>query len=70
MTAHWGVSDPAAAQGNDAEKRLAFADTYRMLNNRISIFVNLPLATLDRLALQKRLKAIGETADTPVDEKA
>lgn len=59
MTAHWGMPDPAAAEGNEAERHLAFADTYRMLRNRISIFVNLPLASLDRLALQERLAAIG-----------
>jgi len=59
MTAHWGMPDPAAAERNEAEKHLAFADTYRMLRNRISIFANLPLASLDRLALQERLAAIG-----------
>lgn len=59
MTAHWGVPDPAAADGTEAEKRLAFSDAYRMLNNRISVFTSLPLATLDRLALQKRLDEIG-----------
>ncbi|PPJ46286.1 arsenate reductase ArsC [Rhizobium sp. KAs_5_22] len=60
MTAHWGVPDPAAVEGTDPEKALAFADTYRMLNNRISIFVNLPIASLDRLALQKRISEIGK----------
>jgi protein-tyrosine-phosphatase len=59
MTAHWGVPDPAAVQGTDAEKHFAFADTYRMLNNRISVFTSLPLASIDRLALQKRLDEIG-----------
>lgn len=59
MTAHWGLPDPAAARGNDAEQHLAFSETYRMLRNRISIFVNLPLATLDRLSLQRRLGEIG-----------
>jgi arsenate reductase len=59
MTAHWGVPDPARAEGTDAEKHFAFADTYRMLSNRISIFTSLPLAALDRLALQKRLSEIG-----------
>jgi protein-tyrosine-phosphatase len=59
MTAHWGVPDPAAAEGTDAEKHLAFADTYRMLNNRISIFVSLPMNKLDKLALQKSLDEIG-----------
>jgi arsenate reductase len=59
MTAHWGVPDPAAAEGTEAEKRLAFADAYRMLNNRISIFVSLPLRSLDRLTLQGQLREIG-----------
>lgn len=59
MTAHWGVPDPAAAEGTEAERRFAFADTYRMLSNRISIFVNLPLSSLDRLSLQRRLDEIG-----------
>jgi arsenate reductase (thioredoxin) len=59
MTAHWGVPDPAAAEGTEAEKHLAFAEAYRMLNNRISIFVSLPMQTIDRLALQKHLHEIG-----------
>jgi protein-tyrosine-phosphatase len=59
MTAHWGMPDPAAVEGTDAERHLAFADTYRMLNNRISIFISLPMASLDRLALQRRLDEIG-----------
>jgi hypothetical protein len=65
MTAHWGVPDPAAATGNDAEIALAFADTYRVLNNRISLFTTLPLAGLDRLSLQRRLDDIGKTSDKP-----
>ena len=70
MTAHWGVPDPAAVEGNEAQKRLAFADAYRMLSNRISIFVNLPLVSLDRLALQKRLKEIGQAKTAPSGETA
>lgn len=61
MTAHWGLPDPAAATGTEAEKHLAFADAYRMLNNHISIFTALPLASLDRLSLQRRLDDIGRT---------
>lgn len=61
MTAHWGVPDPAKATGNQAERHLAFADTYRMLNNRIGVFINLPMASLDRLTLQKQLADIGKT---------
>ena len=59
MTAHWDVPDPAAAEGTEAEKHLAFAEAYRMLNNRISIFTSLPMNMVDRLALQKRLDDIG-----------
>jgi protein-tyrosine-phosphatase len=63
MTAHWGIPDPAEATGSEAEIRLAFADALRMLNNRINIFVSLPIRSLDQLALQKRLDAIGKTKD-------
>ena len=65
MTAHWGLPDPAAAAGNPAEIALAFADAYRVLNNRISLFASLPLASLDRLSLQRRLDDIGKQADRP-----
>jgi len=68
MTAHWGLPDPAAAQGSEAERRLAFADAFRMLNNRISIFVSLPMKSLDKLSLQRRLDEIGRT--TPTEENA
>jgi protein-tyrosine-phosphatase len=59
MTAHWGVPDPAEAKGSPAEIGLAFKDTYRMLNQRIGIFVALPIRSLDQLSLTKRLKDIG-----------
>jgi protein-tyrosine-phosphatase len=59
MTAHSGLPDPAAAEGTEAERHLAFADAYRMLLNRISIFTSLPMRSLDRLAIQKRLDEIG-----------
>jgi arsenate reductase (thioredoxin) len=59
MTAHWGVPDPAEAKGNQAEIALAFKDAYRMLNQRIGIFVSLPLRSLDQLSLQKKLRDIG-----------
>jgi arsenate reductase (thioredoxin) len=61
MTAHWGVPDPALVTGNEAETHLAFADTFRMLNNRISLFVNLPISSLDKLVLQEHLHSIGRT---------
>jgi arsenate reductase (thioredoxin) len=63
MTAHWGVPDPAAVEGSEAESAAAFADAYGRLQNRITIFVNLPMASLDRLSLQKRLDAIGAVKD-------
>jgi arsenate reductase len=63
MTAHWGVADPAAVVGSEAEIAAAFADTARQLGNRIRLFLSLPLASLDRMALQTRLQAIGEAAD-------
>lgn len=59
MSAHWGVPDPAAATGAEAQVAAEFADAYRMLEQRIDIFVNLPIQGLDRLTLQKRLDAIG-----------
>jgi arsenate reductase len=62
MTAHWGVPDPAAATGNQAEIALAFKDAYRMLNQRIGIFTALPLRFLDRLSLQKKPEGIGRSA--------
>jgi protein-tyrosine-phosphatase len=67
MTAHWGVPDPAAATGNEAEVRLAFADALRTLSNRINIFVSLPIRSLDALSLQRQLEAIGKTKDAGHD---
>ena len=60
MSAHWGLPDPAAVEGNEAEVHAAFFDCFRMLTNRISIFVNLPIASLDSLSLQTKLDAIGK----------
>jgi arsenate reductase len=70
MTAHWGVPDPAAVEGNDAVRHAAFFDTYRMLSNRIGLFINLPFDALDRLTLGQRLKAIGTTRDTSSENAA
>ena len=63
MTAHWGVPDPAEATGSPAEIALAFKDAFRMLNQRIEIFTALPIRSLDRLSLLKRLKEIGNMKD-------
>jgi arsenate reductase (thioredoxin) len=59
MTAHWGMPDPVQATGTEAEVRLAFAESYRMLRNRIVSFINLPVTSLDRLRLQKDIDNIG-----------
>ena len=59
MTAHWGVPDPAEAKGTPAEIAFAFKDAYRMLHQRIAIFIALPIRSLDQLSLQARLKDIG-----------
>jgi arsenate reductase len=59
MTAHWGVPDPAAAAGSEAEIALAFKDAYRMLHQRIAAFTALPIRSLDALSLQQRLREIG-----------
>ncbi|MFN4165989.1 MAG: arsenate reductase ArsC [Ferrovibrio sp.] len=61
MTAHWGLPDPAAVESSETEQRLAFADTYRMLRNRIGIFASLPIKALDEMALQKRIDDIGRS---------
>lgn len=63
MTAHWGLPDPVAVDGSQAEQHAAFFDTYRMLSNRIGLFVNLPLESIDRLSLQRRLDGIGKRSE-------
>ncbi|MEM7619720.1 MAG: arsenate reductase ArsC [Pseudomonadota bacterium] len=65
MTAHWGIPDPSSVEGNEAEKHFAFAETHRMMYQRISIFINLPLMSLDKLSLQKTLDDIAkQTVET------
>jgi len=59
MTAHWGVPDPAAVQGTNEELQKAFRDAFFMLDRRISLFLNLPLASLDNLAVKKQIDEIG-----------
>ena len=67
MTAHWGIRDPAAVEGSAAEIAAAFADAYRMLAQRIGIFVELPIASLDQLTLQAKLRDIGRAQDATAD---
>jgi Protein-tyrosine-phosphatase len=59
MTAHWGVEDPAAVTGSDIEIQRAFARAARFLKNRIAAFLSLPLESIDRLALETKLRQIG-----------
>ena len=59
MTARWGVEDPAAVEGTDIEKERAFNLSFRYLKNRISVFVSLPIRSLDTLTLNAKLREIG-----------
>ena len=59
MTAHWGIEDPAVIEGTDIQKEAAFVLATRYLRNRISIFANLPIRSLDRMALNAKLREIG-----------
>ena len=63
LTAHWGIADPAAAEGSDFEKHRAFVEAFRQLRNRIELLVNLPLDKLDHIALQKHLDDIGRVPE-------
>jgi len=60
MTAHWGIEDPAVVQGTDIQKEAAFVTATRYLRNRISIFISLPIRSLDRMALNAKLREIGQ----------
>ncbi|KKC27127.1 arsenate reductase ArsC [Sphingomonas sp. SRS2] len=65
VQAHWGVPDPAAVEGPDPMVALAFADTYRMLSNRIGLFASLPVESLGRMAIKRQMDDIGQTRDEP-----
>jgi arsenate reductase len=60
-TAHWGIEDPAAAEGTEIERLAAFSRAFRYLKNRIGAFVNLPLSGIDRLSLGTKLREIGRS---------
>ena len=60
MTAHWGIPDPAAVQGAEEERARAFRNAYFLLDKRISLFLSLPMSSLDRLSLKKELDKIGQ----------
>ena len=61
MTAHWGIPDPAAVEGSDDIKRHAFVEAMSQMQRRVSMFVSLPFATLDRIKLQQAVQLIGKT---------
>ena len=63
VTAHWGIDDPAAVAGSDAEKRLAFRRAFEALEKRIKAFTSLPLASLDSVQIKQRLDEIGRARD-------
>jgi arsenate reductase len=64
ITAHWGIPDPAAVQGSEMDKRAAFRTAFAALENRIRLFLSLPFDSLDRVALQQRVEAIGKRPPT------
>lgn len=63
VTAHWGIPDPAAAEGTDAEVAAAFGAAARQMRTRIDLFLSLPLASIDRMTIQNRLREIQETSN-------
>ncbi len=63
MRAHWGIPDPAAVTGDETTIALAFADAHRVLKHRIELFINLPVETLDKMSLKRKLDEIGQSAD-------
>ncbi len=65
VTAHWGVPDPAAVDGTEAEQQRAFRDAYLVLENRIKIFVALPIDRLDRLAIKRKVDELGRLRVVP-----
>jgi arsenate reductase len=65
-TAHWGIEDPAAVEGPEFEKERAFVQAAKYLKTRISMFLNLPIASLDKISLAARLREIGMPRDQPV----
>ena len=68
MTAHWGIPDPAAVEGTDIARSLAFREAFRSMESRIKLFLSLPLASIDRMRLQARLDAIGRTPPSATDD--
>jgi arsenate reductase len=70
VTAHWGIPDPAAVKGSQAERGGAFAYAYRMLERRIKLFLSLPLSSLDRVATTRKLREIGRARGDAAEDRA
>jgi len=64
-TAHWGIPDPAAVQGTDLQKKVAFAHAFKLMTTRINLFVSLPRSSIDQLRIKQEMDSIGKT---PLDE--
>ena len=62
MTAHWGIPDPAAVEGTEVEKMTAFRQAFKAMETRITLFLSLPIASIDRMRLKERIDAIGKTS--------
>ncbi|WP_456305178.1 hypothetical protein [Dankookia rubra] len=70
VTAHWGIPDPAAVDGSEAERMLAFREAFRALETRIKLFLSLPIASLDHLALTRKVEEIGRLGTRNTEGKA
>ena len=66
MTAHWGIPDPAAVEGTDVEKMTAFRQAFKAMETRITLFLSLPIASIDRMRLKERIDAIGKMPPEPL----
>jgi arsenate reductase len=70
ITAHWGIPDPAAAEGSEIERMQAFQNAFRMLEQRIKLFLSLPIASLDRMAITREVRAIGRLRPDAAKDQA
>jgi arsenate reductase len=70
ITAHWGIPDPAAAEGSEIERMQAFQNAFRMLEQRIKLFLSLPITSLDRMAITREVRAIGRLRPDAAEDQA
>jgi arsenate reductase len=70
VTAHWGIPDPAAVDGSQTERMLAFTDAYRTLERRIKLFLSLPLASLDRMTITRKVQEVGRVRSDAAEDQA